>query len=83
MRITKHDKSYVVELEDGSSWRVWPGDIAATLQWLPTADIEVAESDDEFCSHVLIDRTTGSRVHVIEASKDWPVGKVRQSLREG
>ena len=83
MRITKHDKSYVVELEDGSSWRVWPGDIAATLQWLPTADIEVAESDDEFCSHVLIDRTTGSRVRVIEASKDWPVGKVRHSLREG
>jgi len=83
MRITKHDKSYVVELEDGSSWRVWPGDIAATLQWLPTADIEVAASDDEFCSHVLIDRTTGSRVRVIEASKDWPVGKVRQSLREG
>jgi hypothetical protein len=83
MRITKHETSYVVELEDSSSWRVWPGDIAATLQWLATADIEVVESDDELCSHVLIDRTTGSRVQVIEASKDWPVGKVRRSLREG
>jgi hypothetical protein len=34
--IKKHDKSYIVKLEDGSSWRIWPGDIALTLQWSPT-----------------------------------------------
>jgi hypothetical protein len=39
MRIKQHDKSYIVELEDRSKWRIWPGDIAVTLQWLPTADI--------------------------------------------
>ena len=31
MQIEKHDKSYIVKLEDGSSWRIWPGDIALTL----------------------------------------------------
>jgi hypothetical protein len=27
MQIKKHDESYIVKLEDGSSWRIWPGDI--------------------------------------------------------
>jgi hypothetical protein len=30
--IAKHNKSYIVEVEDGSRWRIWPGDVAATLQ---------------------------------------------------
>ena len=25
MRIAKHEKSHIVELEDGSAWRIWPG----------------------------------------------------------
>jgi hypothetical protein len=82
MQIKQHDKSYIVELEDGSSWRVWPGDIAITLQWLPTTVLEVSEIDDEFCSHALIDQT-GSRVRVIRASEDWPVRQVRRSLKKG
>ena len=73
MRIKKHDKSYIVELEDRSKWRIWPGDIAVTLQWLPTADIVTTEIEDEFCTHALINRTDDSRVRAIEASKDWPV----------
>ena len=24
MRIKKHEKSYIVELEDDSAWRIWP-----------------------------------------------------------
>jgi hypothetical protein len=34
MQITKLDKSYIVELDDGSRWRIWPRDIPTTLQWL-------------------------------------------------
>src|SRR5262249_35382284 len=83
MQIKKHDKSSIVKLEDGSSWRIWPGDIALTLGWLPTTVLEVSQIDDEFCSHALIDKTDGSRVRVIEASKDWPVQQVRQSLKKG
>ena len=83
MQIEKHDKSYIVKLEDGSSWRLWPGDIALTLGWSSMTVFEVSEIDDEFCSHALVDKTDGSRVRVIEASKDWPVQKVRQSLKKG
>jgi hypothetical protein len=83
MQIEKHDKSYIVKLDNGFSWRIWPGDIALTLEWLPTTVLEVSEIDDEFCSHALIDKTNGSRVRAIEASKDWPVQQVRQSLKNG
>ena len=83
MLIKKHDKSDILELEDGSLWRIWPGDIALTLNWLPTTDLLISEIGDEFCSHALIDQTDGSRVRVIEASKDWPVEQVRRSMKEG
>jgi hypothetical protein len=46
MQIKKHDISPMVELRDGSSWRI----------------------DDEICSHVLTDRSTGSQIRVISAS---------------
>ena len=83
MQIEKHDKSYIVKLEDGSSWRIWPGDIALTLRWLPTTVLQVSEIEDEFCSHALIDQSDGSRVRVIGASEDWPVQQVRRSLKKG
>jgi len=83
MQIEKHDRSHIVKLEDGSSWRIWPGDIALTLGWSPTTVLEVLEINDEFCSHTLIDKTDGSRVRVIEASKDCPVQQVRQSFKKG
>ena len=31
MRIKKQEKSYIVELEGGSTWRIWPGDLAIPL----------------------------------------------------
>jgi hypothetical protein len=62
MLIKKLDKTRIVELEDGSLWRIWPGDIALTLNWLPTTDLRVSEIADGFCSHALIDQTGGSRV---------------------
>jgi hypothetical protein len=82
MLIKKHDKSRVVELEDGSLWRIWPGDIALTLNWLPTTDFCVSQIADEFCSHALIDQTHGSRVRVIEASKNLPVEQVQRFNEE-
>jgi hypothetical protein len=83
MHITKHEKSHIVELDDGSRWRIWPGDIAVTLQWLPTTVLHVSEIDDELCSHALVNQTDGSRVRAIRASEEWPVQKVRQSLQKG
>ena len=83
MQITRHDKSYIVELEDGSRWRIWPGDIPTTLQWLPTTELEVSAIDDEFCSHALVNQTDGSRVGVIKADADWPAEQVQRHLKKG
>ena len=82
-RIKSHAKSHIVELSDGSRWRIWPGDLAMTIGWISEAEIEVLPIEDEFCSHVLVDQSEGSRVRAIEASNDWPLEKLRKSLRRG
>ena len=68
MRIKKHEKSYIVELEDGSAWRIWPGDLAMTLHWMPSSWLEVSEIDDVCCTHVLTDRVHRTCVRVIGRS---------------
>jgi hypothetical protein len=83
MQIKRHDISQMVELRDGSAWRIWPSDIPNTLGWLPTTEIDVADIDDEICSHALIDRSNGSQVRVIRASENWPAAAVRRCLRQG
>ena len=82
-QIKSHAKSHIVELTDGSKWRIWPGDLAATLGWTPEAEIEALPAQDEFCSHVLVDSASGSRVRAIEAHNDWPVEELRKFLRRG
>ena len=49
MQIKEHDRSHIVELRDGSAGRIWPGDLAETLQWRPTTEIDVAEIEHEIC----------------------------------
>jgi hypothetical protein len=82
-RIKSHAKSYIVELTDGSKWRIWPGDLATTLGWTSEVEIEVSTIEDEFCSHVLVDQSGGSKVRAIEASNDWPIDKLRKALGRG
>jgi hypothetical protein len=65
MRITKHEKSYIVELSDRSASRIWPADVAYTLQWFPTTEIDIRKIEDETCSHVLINRADGSHVQEV------------------
>jgi hypothetical protein len=83
MRIKQHDRSHIVELSDGSTWRIWPGDVSKTLQWLPATELDVAEIEDGICSHALVTRADGSSVRVIRADQDWPVEVVQHALREG
>src|SRR6266446_1039887 len=83
MHIKKHDRSHMVELRDGSAWRIWPSDIPKTLQWLPATEVDVAAIEDEICSHALVDRSNGSRVRVIRASVVWPAAAVRRCLHAG
>ena len=80
MRIKKHERSYIVELEDGSAWRIWPGDLVIPLLWMPSTRLTVSEIDDEYCTHALIDRIHGTCVRVMEAAADWSPQEVAGSL---
>jgi hypothetical protein len=80
MRIKKHEKAYIVVLEDGSQWRIWPADLASTLHWLPSTDLEVCEIDDEHCTHMLVDRANGRCIRVIDAAEDWVPEQIEASL---
>lgn len=81
MRIKKHDKAYIVVLEDGSERRIWPADLAATLHWLPSTELDVYEiDDDEHCTHALVDRANGTCVRVIDAAEQWAPEQIEASL---
>ena len=83
MRISRHEKSYIVELNDGSAWRIWPGDLARTLDWRPTTEIDVVEIQHEICSHALLDRSGGLAVRAIPASAEWRSDAVCRLLKAG
>jgi len=80
MRVKKHEKGYIVELEDGSAWRIWPGDLVVPLLWMPSTRLAISEIDDKYCTHVLIDRMHGTCVRVIEAVADWSPDEIAASL---
>ena len=73
----------IVELDDGTKWRVFPGDLDVTLNWQPDADLKVVRIDDDVSSHALISASDNSRVRVIPASENWPVSDVRIILKDG
>jgi len=76
----EHEKSYIVELEDGSAWRIWPADLAIPLLWMPSTRLAVSEVNGSVGTHVLIDRLHGTCVRVIEAAAEWALDKVEASL---
>jgi hypothetical protein len=82
MLIRRHSEPHIVELENGSTWRIWPGDLANTLKWMPTTRLTVTEVEDEFCTHALVDQAEGTRVRVIVASKHWPPEAVAERIED-
>ena len=83
MKIRTHAESHVVELEDGSQWQIFPGDLAATLSWKPETDLHLEQSADRVSSHVLVNTADQSRVRVIAAGATWPDGEVKNALKDG
>jgi len=81
MKIRSHSESHVVELEDGSTWQIFPGDVDITLDWRPETDLTVVPVDNEVCSHVLM--SEGGRVRVVRAGESWPAAQVRSILKDG
>jgi hypothetical protein len=81
MRIRSHSESHLVELDDGSRWQIFPGDLDLTLNWKPETEITVASAEDDVGSHVLVG--AGAKVRVISEGESWPVREVKNVLKEG
>jgi hypothetical protein len=77
MKIRSHSESHIVELDDGSRWQIFPGDLDLTLNWKPETEIGIAPAGDDLGSHVLAG--ADARVRVIPEGESWPVREVRKA----
>jgi hypothetical protein len=83
MKIRAHPESHIVELDDGSQWQIFPGDLDLTLSWKPETDLELIDIDEDVSSHALVSTADKSRVRVLPVGQSWPVKHVKAILREG
>ena len=81
MKIKAHSESHIVELDDGSRWQIFPGDLDITLGWQPETDLDLVRADQEIGSHVLIS-DDGGRVRVLPEGEEWPQRQARAVLRD-
>jgi hypothetical protein len=52
MKITAHSESHIVELDDGTKWKIFPGDLDVTLHWKPEIDVKLVRIDDDVSPQV-------------------------------
>jgi hypothetical protein len=81
MKIRSHSESHLVELDDGSRWQIFPGDLDVTLGWQSETDLRVISIDDDVSSHAL-SAGDGSRVRVLPEGQKWPVSEVKEILKD-
>jgi hypothetical protein len=70
MKIRAHSESHLVELDDGSKWQIFPGDLDVTLSWKPDTELNLVGIDDPVSSHALVSGDDNDRVRVL------PVGRL-------
>ena len=70
MKIWSHSESHIVELEDGSQWQVFLGDLDLTLAWKPETDLTVTVADDDVASHALVGGGGKGPCHTRRGSAD-------------
>lgn len=78
MKIVAHSESHIVELEDGSKWRIFPGDLDITLLWLPETDLTLLPIADDIASHVLL--SEDGPVRAVPADRCWPEADAKHYL---
>ena len=81
MKIRSHSESHIVELDDGSRWQIFPGDLDLTLSWKPETDLAVVPIDDKVSFHAPMGG--GVKVRVMTAGESWPVQEVKSVLKDG
>ena len=79
MKIRAHAESHIVELDDGSTWRIYPGDIDVTLNWQPGVELKLVRIDDEASSHALISLSDSSSVRVLPIGENGRQGTLKIS----
>ena len=83
MKISNHSESHLVELDAGSRWRIFPGDIDVTLNWQPDHELKLVRIDDEASSHALVSLADNSSVRVLPVNEEWLAKDVKDILGEG
>jgi hypothetical protein len=53
MKIRGHSERHIVELDDGTTWRIFHGDLDVTLNWKPDVDLKLVRINDDVSSHAL------------------------------
>ncbi len=81
MKIRSHSESHIVELDDGSRWQIFPGDLDLTLNWQSETELVIEPIDDEAGSHALVG--AGAKVRVIGEGESWPVRDIKSALKRG
>jgi hypothetical protein len=81
MKIRSHSESHLVELDDGSTWQIFPGDLDVTLNWQPHTELKLVRIDDPVSSHKLI-ADDNSSVRVLPVGHTWPLNEVRKVLKD-
>lgn len=81
MKIRSHSESHIVELEDGSRWQIFPGDLDLTLDWKPETELTVVEAEDEVATHELLGG--GRKVRVRPVGESWPAKNTKDALKDG
>lgn len=83
MKIHTHPESHLVELEDGSKWQIFPGDLDVTLNWQPDTELKLVQIADDASSHALVNEADNTSVRVLPIEENWPLKEVRDILRDG
>ena len=81
MKIRAHSESHIVELDDGSRWQIFPGDLDVTLNWKPETELDLVATEGDVGSHMLVG--AGGVVRVIRVGESWPVRDVKSILKDG
>ena len=75
MNIRRHSDRHIVELDDGSQWQVFPGNLDVTLNWQPGTDLKLVRIEDEVSSHSLVSADDNSSARVL-LPRLWRSGRL-------
>ena len=80
MKIVSHLESHIVELDDGTRWQLYPGDLDITLGWKPETELRLIRIDGDVSELALVTDGDTGRVRVLPEGESWREGAVQADL---